>query len=238
MHGKKVLLVASSVYVPFYPDGKKTGVHFSELLEPYKVFRENGFAVDFTSPNGSCQFDESSVDESSLPENEKKILHDKQDEFWKDLKRMIPAANVDPADYCLMFVAGGHAAMFDLPTAVDLHAVAAQIYKNGGVIAAVCHGPVMLPFVQDLKSKGEVSIVKGKHVTAFSKQGEQAMGVMNQMKQHHFRTLNEVFNSAGANFIDPPDPMGEFVQSDCRVVTGVNPASAIATAKTAVQALS
>ena len=47
--------------------------------------------------------------------------------------------------YGIFFGAGGHAAIYDYPSASNLHKIAAQIYANGGVVSAVCHGPAILP---------------------------------------------------------------------------------------------
>ncbi|EPY53301.1 ThiJ domain-containing protein [Schizosaccharomyces cryophilus OY26] len=233
----KALLVASSYYGPIYPDGKNTGVHFSELLTPYEVFRQAGLDVDITSEKGTCHFDDNSVDESKLPEHVKNVLHDKSHEFWTAIKNMKRAADVDYSEYNIYFVAGGHAALFDLPGAIDLQAIAAQIYKNGGVIAAVCHGPCILPFISDLTRNNASSIVEGRNVTAFNKAGEESMNMLDIMQKKNLETMNDAFRKAGAKFIDPASPNDDFVQSDSRVVTGVNPQSAASTAKAALQAL-
>ncbi|WBW71382.1 glyoxylase III Hsp3102 [Schizosaccharomyces osmophilus] len=232
----KALLVASSYYGPIYPDGRNTGVHFSELLTPYEIFRQAGLEVDITSEKGTCKFDDVSVDESKLPAEIKNVLHDKSNEFWTAINKMKRAADVDYSQYNIFFVAGGHAALFDLPGAIDLQAVAAQIYKNGGVVSAVCHGPVILPFVADLTRPNASSIVQGRKVTAFNRAGEESMKILDIMKEKHLQTMNDLFKDAGAHFIDPPSPTDDFVQSDSRVVTGVNPQSAASTAKAALQA--
>lgn len=72
--------------------------------------------------------------------------------------------------YGIFFGAGGHAAIYDYPSASSLHKVAAQIYANGGVVSAVCHGPAILPGILDT-STGK-PIIAGKKVTGFAEKGE------------------------------------------------------------------
>lgn len=72
--------------------------------------------------------------------------------------------------YGIFFAAGGHGSIYDYPKASALHKLAAQIYDNGGVVAAVCHGPAVLPGIKDVKTSEP--IIKGKKVTGFSEEGE------------------------------------------------------------------
>ncbi|KAL2316474.1 D-lactate dehydratase [Schizosaccharomyces pombe] len=235
--GKNALLVASSYYGPFYPDGKNTGVHFSELLIPYNVFKKAGFNVQFVSENGSYKFDDHSIEESKLGDFERKVFNDKNDDFWTNLNNMKKASDIVGKDYQLLFVAGGHAAMFDLPKATNLQAVAREVFTNGGVLSAVCHGPVLLANVKNPQSVEGKTVVYHKHVTAFNKAGEEKMGVMDELKKRGMKSLNEIFTEAGATFIDPPNPNVNFTQIDGKIVTGVNPQSAKSTAEAAVSAL-
>ncbi|CAA21228.1 D-lactate dehydratase [Schizosaccharomyces pombe] len=231
----KVLLVASSYYGPFYPDGMNTGVHFAELLIPYQVFREAGYEVQLTSETGKCKFDDHSIKKSALGEVERDAFDNKDNEFWYALKDIKPADKINYKEFCIMFIAGGHAAMFDLPHATNLQTLAQQIYASNGVLAAVCHGPVMLPFVDDTKSPEGRSVVYGKKVTAFNSTGELVMGVSSALRERNMQDLNSLFREAGAEFVDPPTPMSDFTQVDGRIVTGVNPMSAKSTAEAAIK---
>lgn len=72
--------------------------------------------------------------------------------------------------YGIFFAAGGHAAIYDYPQASNLHKLAAQVYANGGVVSAVCHGPALLPGIKD-NSTGK-PLIQGKKVTGFAEKGE------------------------------------------------------------------
>lgn len=49
--------------------------------------------------------------------------------------------SVDPAKFDVIFCAGGHGPMFDLPQCKALEKAVAAIYEKGGIASAVCHGP-------------------------------------------------------------------------------------------------
>ena len=61
--------------------------------------------------------------------------------------------------------------MFDFPKASQLQKVAAEIYANGGIVAAVCHGPSILAGILDTTTGKP--IIQGKKVTGFAKKGEE-----------------------------------------------------------------
>lgn len=46
-----------------------------------------------------------------------------------------------------------------------MHKITAKIYENGGIIGAICHGPVI--FVNLKLSNGE-QLIKGKKVTCWT----------------------------------------------------------------------
>ncbi|EPX75377.1 SNO4 protein [Schizosaccharomyces octosporus yFS286] len=234
---RKVLLGTTSYYGPFYLDGMKTGAFFSETLVPYKVFKQAGYEVQIVSETGQCKFDDKSLTNIALGNLEKQVLDDKNDDFWECLKNAKSAKEINPDEYPLLFIAGGHGAMFDLPTAKDMQNLAARIYENRGILAALCHGPVLLVHVQNTKCPKGKSVVYDKNVTAFTHAGEVMMGLSTPLKNHNIGFLNEILEQAGARYINPSTPVSDFVQVDGRIVTGVNPQSAESTAKAAVETL-
>ena len=68
--------------------------------------------------------------------------------------------------------------MWDFPEAIDLGKVASQIYRNEGLVSAVCHGVVGLLPVTDESGK---SILAGRTVTGFSNEEEEANGTTNEV---------------------------------------------------------
>jgi putative intracellular protease/amidase len=76
------------------------------------------------------------------------------------------ASDLNKEDYGLFFASAGHAALYDYPTARGLQTVAGDVWDRGGIVAAVCHGPVILPGVID--SKTGKSVIEEKTVTGFT----------------------------------------------------------------------
>ena len=125
---------------------------------------------------------------------------------------------VNASDYKAIFYAGGHGPMFDLPDNKDIAKLAVAIYENGGIVSAVCHGPVGL--VPLMLSSGE-HLIKGKKVTSFTNSEEEAVQLMSVMPFPLETKLTEL----GGNFI-AADNFKANVQVDGRIITGQNPASA------------
>lgn len=53
-------------------------------------------------------------------------------------------ADLDLARYQAIVFAGGHGTMWDFSTDPSVKNAIATIYEQGGVVAAVCHGPAAL----------------------------------------------------------------------------------------------
>ena len=58
-----------------------------------------------------------------------------------DKTASLESACKDPSKYDVVFCAGGHGPMFDLPDCEALQKVTAAVYEKGGIASAVCHGP-------------------------------------------------------------------------------------------------
>lgn len=69
----------------------------------------------------------------------KEFLEDS--EAMKAVDNTIAITSIDPAKFDVIFCVGGHGPMFDLPLDVDTNKAVAAVYENGGIAAAVCHGP-------------------------------------------------------------------------------------------------
>lgn len=119
--------------------------------------------------------------------------------------------------------------MFDTPLHIPTQSLAAQIYENGGVVSAVCHGPCGLI---NIKLKNGDHLIKGKKVCGFTNSEEDAVQLSDAMP---FMLEDELKRSGGI-FVGGPNWLAN-VQSDQRVVTGQNPASATPTAEEIVKLL-
>jgi len=129
----------------------------------------------------------------------------------------------------LFFASAGHAALYDYPTARGLQTVAEDVWDRGGIVAAVCHGPVILPGIID--SKTGKSIIEGKTVTGFTIEGEIVLNVFEKLKSDKVIPVVEA-----VSYSSPMHPFDDYSITAGRVITGANPASARSAAERAVKA--
>ncbi|KAL1957973.1 hypothetical protein VTO42DRAFT_5365 [Malbranchea cinnamomea] len=230
---RKALLAVSGAHPPFYLDGKKTGLFYSEGLHFYDELVKAGFEVDIASENGSCALDDHSMEKHFLSHEDEKALHDPHNHFNEKIqKQVFKAHDLTPHDYGLFLAAGGHGAMYDFPHAKNLQRIAEDIYKRGGVIGAVCHGPAILAGMHD--ENGD-PLAKDKTITGFTTKGEVDLKVIDKVRDDHLHTMEEMAQAVGAHFEGPDYPYDNFNKVDCRIVTGTNPASARDCAKNCIK---
>lgn len=194
---------------------KKTGFFLAEAAHPYAVFTKAGLEVDFVSPSGG----EAPIDPKSYQ------LDDLANRAFVENKAVMAKVNntlspseVNPDEYKAILYAGGHGAMWDFPNNQPLADLTSAIYEQGGVVGAVCHGPVGLVNVK--LSNGQY-LVDDKTVAAFTNEEEAAVGLTKVVPFLLESKLTErgAIHTKAANF------QSHVVVSD-RLVTGQNPASA------------
>jgi putative intracellular protease/amidase len=139
----------------------------------------------------------------------------------------LPLAGVDPADYDLVFYAGGNGASYQFPDDAETHRVASEMYAAGKLVTAVCHGTAAL---LNPEREGGGYLVEGVRVTGFSTAEEEALGQLDVMPV----LLEEEFPKRGAIYTAAP-PWGEHVVVDGRIITGQNPTSARAVGEAIVE---
>jgi putative intracellular protease/amidase len=155
----KVLAVLSSGYKD-EENKYETGWWGEELFAPLQALENAGHQVDLASPLGGKPV----VDQTSfLPEYDPEGTYKALFETGRadDTQRL---ADVNPKEYDVVLVVGGHGAMYDLAKDEDLHRIINTIYDNGGIIAAECHGPA--PLIWTIRPDG-TSIIEGKKVTGY-----------------------------------------------------------------------
>jgi len=204
--------------------GERTGYYLSEVSHPHHQLVEGGFTVDFASPKGGfAPLDPKSHDMSD-PVNR---------EFWlshgPELQNTRALADIDPADYRAIVFAGGHGTMWDFPGNEEIARVTTSIYEEGGVVAAVCHGPAALV---DIHLPDGTHLVAGKRVAAFTNSEEEAVGLTDTMPF----LLETALKERGAEHVAAPD-FEKKVVVDGHLVTGQNPASAMGLGEEVVRLL-
>ena len=95
--------------------------------------------------------------------------------FFKDLALLkgvqttAKLADVDLSHYQAIVFAGGHGTMWDFSVDQSVKTSISTIYEQGGVVAAVCHGPAALI---DVKLSDGSYLVAGKKVAVFTDEEE------------------------------------------------------------------
>lgn len=213
---RKVLFVVTS-HGQLGNTGKPTGYFLSEVTHPWSEVSKS-FEIDVVSPKGG----KPPVDGFDLADPINKKYW--EDPAWqKKMNNTLSPSQVDAASYAAIFYAGGHGAMWDFPDNNDLAAIAETIYKNGGIVAAVCHGPAGLV---NLKREDGNFLLAGKNFDCFTNEEETLNGTQNIVPF----MLQTVLQSRGGNF-EGGKPWSDTVIVDGRLVTGQNPMSALSLGK-------
>ncbi len=222
----KILMVLTS-HDRLGNTGRKTGFWLEEFAAPYFVFRDAGVDLTLASPKGG----QPPIDpKSDLPENQTPAMtRFKQDApAQKALSETRKLSDVKSADFDTIFYVGGHGPMWDLvdnPTSI---ALIESFYNSGKPIAAVCHSPAVFHRVM---YEG-APLIKGKRVTGFTN-GEEAAVQLTEVVPF---LVEDELKRIGALYEKAPD-WESFAVVDGRIVTGQNPASSTAAAKSLMEVL-
>ena len=232
---RKALISISSYYGVIYPDGTKTGLFFTEALHPFEVLTEAGFEVDLASETGTFGLDDLSLTDRFLAGDDKAVYENPNHPFNVKLNSQLKkASDLRKEEYGLFFGSAGHAALYDYPSAGGLQEAAQDVWTRGGIVACVCHGPVLLPGVVDPAS-GK-SIIDGKTVTGFTVEGEIVLKVFDKLTSDGVDLVVDAVTKAEADYSSPMHPFDDYSITAGRVITGANPASARSAAERAVTA--
>lgn len=223
---KRILMVLTSHdrNGPADSDAAPGGFYLAEVSHPYFVFQRAGYSIEFASPKGG----RTHVDGLDLSDPQNAA-------FWNNpalraaTEQTLDPAAINPAEYAAIFYAGGHATMWDLADSKGLADIAAKIYQQGGVVAAVCHGPAGL---LNIKLDDGRYLVDGKQVSAFTNDEEKAVGLYDKVP---FLLADEL-QARGAQHLPVANFEKQVVVSE-RLVTGQNPASAAGVAEATVTLL-
>jgi putative intracellular protease/amidase len=196
--------------------GKKTGFWLEELAAPYYVLKDAGAAITLASPKGG----QPPLDpKSDLPENQTELT----ERFRTDTAAQAELANtkkladVSANDFDAVFYPGGHGPMWDMPDDPTSIALIEAFVKADKPVGAVCHAPVAL--VNVLGKNGEY-LVKGKRVTGFTNEEEEAVSltaVVPFLLEDRLKERGGLYSKAAK--------WTPYVQVDGKLVTGQNPAS-------------
>lgn len=201
-----------------------TGYYVDEAAHPWQVLTAAGHLVDLASVTGGIP-----------PQDGYRADDPDQRRFLDDphiAAQLADTATVtayDPADYAAVVYIGGHGTVFDFPGNKPMADFSAAVHENGGVIAAVCHGPAGL---LDITLPDGSPLIAGKHLTSFTNTEEAAVDLTDAVPF----LLESALTARGAIHHAAPD-FTEHVVVDDRLITGQNPASATRLGEAVVEAL-
>jgi len=220
---RKVLFALTS-HGELGDSGRATGYYVPEVAHPAEVFRKADYEIAFVSVAGGESPKDGVKPDDSVVAN---FLADP--DTAAQLANTPTPAQLKPADYDVIYFAGGHGAMWDFPDSDELATLAAGIYENGGVVAAVCHGPAALV---NLRLSDGSYLVDGKNVSSFTDEEETAVGLAGVVPF----LLESKLVERGAKHTKAPN-FAEHAVADQRLVTGQNPASAAKVAELTITEL-
>ncbi len=214
-----------------YPSrSDKTGLWLTELTHFYDVALAAGYEMDFVSPlGGEVPLDERSLKSIYLDKSARQHLADPA--FMQRLKTTLTPNAINPTQYKAIYYTGGHGTMWDFPNNKALQNISEQIYRQGGVVSAVCHGVGGLLPLQDENGK---PLIAGRTVTGFANIEETLSGIKSQVP---FSLQNGLIER-GAKYKEAFIPFTSYVVSDDRIITGQNPQSSKEIAEAVVKRLS
>jgi putative intracellular protease/amidase len=219
---KKRILIVVTNHDKYDASARPTGLWLSEAVHFYDIFRKEGFQVDFISPKGG----KSPVDPRSLS---KIFLDGRTRSYYQDraftqlLENTKSPDKAKAADYDAIYYAGGHGALWDFPDDIRLQKLSRDIYSNGGVVSAVCHGVAGL---LNIKLSTGSYLIQGRKVTGFSNLEDKVAGVAKYLPYY----LEDELKKRAAQYQKAFIPFASHVVTDGMLVSGQNPSSAGAVA--------
>ena len=223
--GKKILFVTSNQHT-YGNTTINTANHFEEIVVAYDVFKKNGYAVDFVSPNGGAI--PLGYIQTSNP-TQKEHLYDA--EFMNLLKHTFKPEQVNAKDYQAVYYSGGGAAMFGVAENKSIQDIASKIYASGGIISAVCHGTAG---IVNLKNSNGVSIFSNKKITGFP-------DIFEDTKAEYYKSfpfsIDKEISKNGGKFVYSKDFGGNFHIVDGNIITGQDPSATASVAWKVIEAI-
>lgn len=224
-NSRRILFVTSNQHT-YGTTALNAANHFAEIAIAYDAYTKSGYVVDFVSPAGGAI--PLGYVETSDP-IQKKYLYDAA--FMRLLSKTRSPEHINPGDYGAVYYSGGGSAMFGVADNVAIQRIAETIYRNGGVISAVCHGTAG---IVNLKSASGTSLLTNKKITGFPDLFEDVTA--EYYKTFPFSIGKEVAKQGG-KFIYSKTWGDDFHLVDDAIVTGQDPSSTASVARKVIELL-
>ena len=223
----KILMVLTS-HDQLGDTGKKTGFWLEEFAAPYYVFKDAGAEITLASPKGGQPpLDPKSDEPDAQTDATRRFRADAEATAALGSTRVL--ADVANDDFDAVFYPGGHGPLWDLANDENSIRLIESHYAAGKPIAFVCHAPGVLS--KTCAADG-APLVQGKQVTGFTNSEEDAAGLTNVVPF----LVEDMLIANGADYSKVAD-WASHVVTDGNLVTGQNPASSEAAAKTLLSVL-
>jgi putative intracellular protease/amidase len=222
----KKILIPLTNHATLGETDEANGTYAPELTHALHVLLDAGFEYQLASILGG----KAPLYGTDMPGDKVNAGMLSDEVFQERINTTLPVSQVNIADYDGVYYPGGFGLLSDLASNEDFAKLSAQHYEQGGVLAAVCHGPAgLLPITL---SNGE-KLLATKSVTGFTREEEIDFGTIDKIPF----LLEESLTRSAARF-NKVQPWQEFVIQDQGVITGQNPTSAHAVGKAIVAHLS
>lgn len=223
----KILMVLTS-HDQLGDTGKKTGFWLEEFAAPYYVLKDAGHDITLASPNGGQPpLDPKSDEPDTQTEATKRFKADA--DAVAQLASTKRLADIDVKTFDAVFYPGGHGPLWDLAESTASKALIETALASGKPVALVCHAPAVL---KNVTTPEGAPIVKGRRVTGFTNEEEEAVGLTDIVPF----LLEDVLKQQGGSF----SKAGVFephVVADGLLITGQNPPSSEQTAQKLLETL-
>jgi len=248
-----ILVVLSDKDSMSLQDGKKydTGFYLNELIEPVMRFIKAGHTVTYATPSGLAPTMDPNSDNIQFFNNDEGYYQENK-KFLNKLKITDPSASpvisfsrveqIGVAEFEALYIPGGHAPVEDLAANDQLGSILKAFHESKKPTGLTCHGPIALlsamsnnnEFVGDLaKGKSTVEaedwLYSGYKMTVFSNSEEEAATkfYLNGGEMYYFP--QDALVKAGGSYKSGENWAPNMI-TDRELITGQNPASAVAVA--------
>ncbi|MEL6323426.1 MAG: type 1 glutamine amidotransferase domain-containing protein [Pseudomonadota bacterium] len=223
LKGRRALVVCTSQN-KMDPTNRATGAFGSEFTVPYYAFINAGLDVDMASiKGGEIPIQPWSWSWPLACPDDRRFMADKA--AMEKLKNSKPISDIDPADYDVIFMAGGWGAAYDLAQSEELAEVVTKANAQGKYLGSVCHGALGLVSAKGID--GEL-LVKGRRVTGVTNNQINTFGIAITPKHPE-----DELKKAGAIYECQHawrDPFATHTTIDGNLITGQNQNSGYETA--------
>jgi len=196
-----------------------TGYWAEELAEPHRLFSESDWEITIATPNGVAP----TVDAGSLSaqaaggEDRLAAIVAYLDVISSEVSNPRSIADIDVADYDVVFYPGGHGPMEDLAVDAVSGRIMTEALDSGRILGVLCHAPAAL--LAAARDDGSWPFT-GYRMTGFTDEEETLGGLAPKAPWLVQSRLVEL----GADFV-AGDPWASHTEIDRNLYTGQNPAS-------------